>query len=84
MRVFVALHIYSCGLKNGRAFMEVSFIYKIAAVGMIVAVINQILQKSGKDEYSTMTTVAGIILVILMLLPKLSMLSDEISSFFGL
>lgn len=64
--------------------MEISFIYKIAAVGMIVAVINQILQKSGKEEYSTMTTIAGIVLVILMLLPKLSMLSDELSSFFGL
>ncbi len=64
--------------------MEISFIYKIAAVGMIVAVINQILQKSGKEEYSAMTTIAGIVLVILMLLPKLSMLADELSAFFGL
>ncbi len=64
--------------------MEISFIYKIAAVGMITAVINQVLQKSGKDEYATMTTIAGLILVILMLLPKLSMLSEELSAFFEL
>lgn len=64
--------------------MEIGFVYKIAAVGMIIAVINQVLQKSGKEEYATMTTVAGLILVILMLLPKLSDLANELSSFFEL
>ena len=64
--------------------MEITFIYKIAAVGMIIAVINQILQKAGKEEYTTFTTVALIILALLMLLPKLSMLGDELSSLFGL
>lgn len=64
--------------------MEITFIYKIAAVGMIIAVINQILQKAGKEEYTTFTTVAGIILALLMLLPKLSLLGDELSSIFGL
>lgn len=64
--------------------MEISFIYKIAAVGLITAVINQVLQKCGKDEYATFTTISGIVLVILMLLPKLSLLSEELSAFFGL
>ena len=64
--------------------MEITFIYKIAAVGMIIAVINQILQKAGKEEYNTFTPVAGIILALLMLLPKLSLLGDELSSLFGL
>ena len=64
--------------------MEITFIYKIAAVGMIIAVINQILQKAGKEEYTTFTTVACIILALLMLLPKLSLLGDELSSLFGL
>ena len=49
--------------------MDISFIYKIAAIGLITAVINQILQKSGKEEYTIIITVAGIIIVALMLLP---------------
>ena len=64
--------------------MEITFVYKIAAVGMIIAVINQVLQKAGKEEYATMTTVAGLVLVILMILPKLSELANELSSFFEL
>lgn len=64
--------------------MEMAFIYKIAAVGLIIALINQVLQKAGKDEYATLTTIAGVVLVILMLLPKLSEVGEALSSFFGL
>ncbi len=64
--------------------MEITFIYKIAAIGLMVAVVNQVLQKAGKEEYTTITTVAGILAVILMLLPELSQAKDEISAFFGL
>lgn len=52
--------------------MGIELIFKIAAVGMIVAILNQLLSRSGKDEYSVLTTLAGLIAVILMLLPKLS------------
>ena len=61
-----------------------TLIYKIAAVALAVAVINGVLQKSGKDEYITLTTVAGILCVVLMLLPELSSLRDELNSFFDL
>lgn len=64
--------------------MDISFIYKIAAIGLITAVINQILQKSGKEEYTLITTIAGIIIVVLMLLPFVSAINDELSSFFGI
>ena len=64
--------------------MDISFIYKIAAIGLITAVINQILQKSGKEEYTIIITVAGIIIVALMLLPFITELSDELSSVFGI
>jgi len=64
--------------------MDISFIYKIAAIGLITAVINQILQKNGKEEYTLITTIAGIIIVVLMLLPFVSELNDELSSFFGI
>ena len=64
--------------------MDISFIYKIAAIGLITAVINQILQKSGKEEYTILITVAGIIIVVLMLLPFITELGDELSSVFGI
>lgn len=64
--------------------MDISFVYKIAAIGLITAVINQVLNKNGKEEYTLIITIAGIIIVVLMLLPFLSELNDELSSFFGL
>ncbi len=64
--------------------MDISFIYKIAAIGLITAVINQVLNKSGKEEYTLIITIAGIIIAVLMLLPFLSELNDELTSFFGL
>ena len=64
--------------------MDISFIYKIAAIGLITAVINQILQKSGKEEYTIIITVAGVIIVVLMLLPFVREFNDELSSLFGI
>ena len=64
--------------------MDISFIYKIAAIGIITAVINQILQKSGKEEYTIIITVAGVIIVALMLLPFVREFNDELSSLFGI
>ena len=64
--------------------MDISFIYKIAAIGIITAVINQILQKSGKEEYTIIITVAGVIIVALMLLPFIREFNDELSSLFGI
>lgn len=64
--------------------MDISFIYKIAAIGLITAVINQILQKSGKEEYTIIITVAGVIIVALMLVPFIREFNDELSSLFGI
>lgn len=64
--------------------MDISFIYKIAAIGLITAVINQILQKSGKEEYTIIITVAGVIIVALMLLPFVREFNDELSSLLGI
>lgn len=64
--------------------MDMSFIYKIAAIGLITAIINQILQKHGKEEYTIIITIAGIIIVALMLLPFVTELNDELSSILGL
>lgn len=64
--------------------MELELIYKIAAVGIIVAILNLILKKTDHDEQAVMLTVAGIIIVLLMLIPEIKELFEMIQSVFGL
>lgn len=58
--------------------MEIELILKIAAVGIVVSVLNQILQRADKGEYTTLTTLMGVILVLLMILPQISALFDAV------
>ncbi len=62
--------------------MGIELIFKIAGIGIIVAVLNQVLSKSGRDEYAMLTVLAGVLVIILMLLPQLSSLYDVMRSFF--
>ncbi len=55
-------------------------IFKMVAVGIVVAVMNQLLQKAGKEEYTLLTTIAGLIIVLAMFLPALNELKDELSA----
>ena len=64
--------------------MDVDLIFKIAAVGIIVAVLNQLLIRSGREEQAMMTTLAGLIVVLMMLVNEISSLFDTIKSIFGL
>ena len=64
--------------------MEIEFIFKIAAIGIIVALLNQVLSKSGREEYAMLTVLAVIILIAVMLLPQLSSLYDIVRSTFDL
>ena len=64
--------------------MDVSIILKIAGVGILVTVTNTILSKSGRDEQSIFCTVAGIIIVLLMLIGEIKSLMTMITSTFGL
>ena len=64
--------------------MELDLIFKIAAVGIIVAVLNQILKKTDHDEQAMMLTVAGLVIVLMMLIPAIDELFGTISSVFGL
>ncbi len=59
-------------------------IFKIAVVGIVVAVVNMVLSKLGRDEYTTLTTLAGIIIVLAVLLGEISALFETISSVFEL
>lgn len=58
-------------------------VIKIALTGIIVAVLNQILARSGRDEYAMLTVLAGIVAVVLMLMPELKELYSSITSIFS-
>ena len=64
--------------------MDIAFVFKIAAVGIIVAVLNQILSKSGRDDYAMLTAIAGIVVVLMMLVRQISDLFDLVKSLFSL
>lgn len=64
--------------------MEVEIIIKIAAVGIIVAVLNQVLSKAGRDDYALITALAGVVVVIIMLVPYLEKLTQTVESVFGI
>lgn len=64
--------------------MSVDFIFKIAAIGMIVAVLNTLLVRSGREDQAMLTTLAGVIVVLMMLVPKIGELFSGIKSMFDL
>lgn len=64
--------------------MDISVLFKIAAVGLIVALLNQLLTKTDRGEYAMLVTVAGLIVVILLLLGNIAELFGAMRSAFGL
>ncbi len=63
--------------------MNIDFIFKIAAIGIIVAVLSLVLSRSGREEQAMMTTLAGLIVVLLMLVQQISDLFTTIERLFG-
>ena len=64
--------------------MDVSLIFKIAAIGIVVSVLNQVLDRSGREEQATMTTLAGLVVVLMMVVRQISDLFDLVRDLFGL
>lgn len=64
--------------------MGVEIIFKIAAIGILTAVVNQILQHQGKGEIATLSTLAGLVIVLIMVLNMVSELFDTIKNLFSL
>ncbi len=64
--------------------MEVNFIFKIAAIGIIVAVLNTLLVRSGRDDQAMLTTLAGVVVVLMMLIPQIKELFSTVKSLFDL
>lgn len=62
--------------------MEVELIFKIAAVGIIVSILNQVLVRSGREEQATMTTLAGLVVVLIIIVQKIAQLFDLVKNLF--
>ena len=62
--------------------MEIDLIFKIAAVGIIVSILNQVLSRSGRDEQATMTTLAGLVVVLRILAQRIAELFDLVKTLF--
>ena len=64
--------------------MDVDLIFKIAAIGILVSVLNQVLARSGRDEQATMVTLAGLVVVLMLVVREISALFDLVKDLFGL
>ena len=62
--------------------MEIDLIFKIAAVGIIIAILNQVLIRSGREEQATMTTLAGLVVVLIIVVQKIAELFDLVKNLF--
>ena len=62
--------------------MDIDLIFKIAAIGIIVSILNQVLSRSGRDEQATMTTLAGLVVVLMMLAQKIAELFNLVKTLF--
>ena len=64
--------------------MDVDLMFRIAAIGILVSVLNQVLSRSGRDEQATMTTLAGLVVVLVMVVQEISSLFDLVKNLFDL
>lgn len=63
--------------------MQIDLIFKIAAIGIIVAVLNQLLVRSGREEQALMTTIAGLVVVLMIMIKEIATLFDTVKDLFG-
>ena len=64
--------------------MDIDLIFKIAAIGIIVSILNQVLSRSGREEQATLPTLAGLIVVLMMVVQKISAHFELVKALFGL
>ena len=64
--------------------MEVNLIFRIAAIGILVAVLNQVLSRAGRDEQAMMTTLAGLVVVLMMVVQEIAQLFTMVKTLFHL
>jgi len=61
--------------------MEIDIIFKIAAIGVAIAVLDQVLKKAGKEEYAMLTTLAGVVVVLMLVIQMISEFFDTVRTF---
>lgn len=64
--------------------MEISIVFRIAAVGILVSVLNQVLIRAGREEQAMMTTLAGLVVVLFWVIQYISQLFDTVQTLFNL
>lgn len=64
--------------------MDVDFIFQVAGIGIIVAVLNQLLVRSGREDQAMLTTLAGLVVVLIMVVTEIGNLFETVKSVFGL
>lgn len=64
--------------------MDVDMIFKIAAIGIIVAILNQLLIRSGREDQALLTTIAGLVVALMMIISQISDLFGTVKTTFGL
>jgi stage III sporulation protein AC len=64
--------------------LAIDLVFKIAAIGILIAVLNQVLVRAGREDIATLTTIAGLIIVLLMVVDLISNLFDSVKQIFGL
>lgn len=75
--------MHRCGIGDSVYLtMEIDLIFKIAAIGIIVSILNQVLSRSGREEQATMTSLAGLVVVLMMLAEKIAELFDLVKNLF--
>ena len=62
--------------------MEIDLIFKIAAVGIIVSILNQVLVRSGREEQATMTSLAGLVVVLMIVVQRIAGIFDLVKTLF--
>lgn len=63
--------------------MDIEIVFRVAGIGMIVAVLSQILSRSGRDDQAMLTTIAGLVVVLLMIIGEIGDLFSTVRSVFG-
>lgn len=74
----------AAALRTGDKKMDIELIFRVAGVGMIVAVLSILLKKAERDEQALMTTLAGLVVVLLMLIDYIEQLFDAVRTAFGI
>lgn len=64
--------------------MDVNLIFRIAAIGIVLTVLNRVLNESGREEMAVMTTLAGVVIVLMMVISMISRLFDSVRTMFQL